>query len=279
MRRPNVVLEIKKIGVFLVSMFVFWGLWDAVSAYVMPPEQLLEFMSEKVPGCESMEIGWTASSSTLIEEGGGTVEEIVWFRRPNLLRVLRDSGEVRGEDVAGLEAGYLGLFCGDEKEAERLLIRLGVAGTRSSYTRHEGEVAYRIGSDSGGGPTLLLEKKRFLPLLLLFEPRDGKVGGFAKVRFRDYRKVGEGWFPFEILYDGPSGVTGAYTVRQVLFNRPPPERAPKRSSLDSVSPSEDKGASQGRGESESDRLKKVIRAFEQKYGENGPREDSGRSGE
>jgi hypothetical protein len=259
---------------FQLFIAAFLGFNSIAEGYVIPPEQLLEFMSKEVPGFNSVEIGWTSQSNEVSGDTTYTINETVWFRSPNLLRVIREEGVVQGEDVAGLGAGYLGLFCGKPAESKRLLIRLGVPSANSSYTRIGGKVAYRIGSQAGDGPMLLLEKDRFLPVLLVFEPPNDRTGELARVRFKDYRKVGDGWFPFEIHYDGPSGVTEAYLVRQVMFNRPPPVERPESPRIEAPESPGEERPSNAVKEGEGDRLKRVIRAFEEKFGENGAVDDS-----
>jgi hypothetical protein len=242
--------------------FPGWFLWALVlvpagtAAYVMPPEQLLEFMAENVAGYDTLGLRWEHRSGA----GDPTAEpvtETVWYRSPGEVRVRALDGW-GGAPPGAPGPGFLELFCGDTRRTERYLARHGVDLQTSAYTRLDETVAYRIGRDAPSAPLLLLEKARFTPLLFRYEPDDAAVGESTEILFKEYRRVGEGWFPYEILYRAASGVTGVYEVRELRQNEPlaaaPPPREPPG------------GAGRVPAEEE-ERLERVIRAFEAKYGE------------
>jgi len=272
-----------RVTVCLLVCALFPGTLGTTSfAYVVPPEQLLEFMAGKVPGCQSIEVVWIRGAGGKSGDEGDLWGESVWFRPPDLLRVTREDGGVVDQGAAGLDAGYMGLFCARASASERLLAELGIAVDTSSYTRLDGDPVYRIGARFGEVPMLLLEKERFLPLLLVFTPRDAR--GLASVKFRDYRKTGEGWFPYEIVYQDPDGFVETYVVRDIKFDQPPPERPPRVArpgpGEESVGgrpprlgqPSQSEKPAQPetpRKGGDEERLERIIRAFEEKFGEDG----------
>jgi hypothetical protein len=100
-----------------------------------------------------------------------------------------------------------------------LLLEMGIDVQKVSYTRIDGVVAYRIGETDQASPKVLVEKGRFLPLLLSYKA-PGLGGGLAKVKFVDYRKVEQAWYPFEIFCSTADGTTEKYTVRSLKVNGP-----------------------------------------------------------
>lgn len=230
------------------------GFTKDASGYVVPPEQLLEFMAENVAGFETLGITWECGKG----EGEAGQEPItldIWFRSHEDYSVHHREGPER-EGSADPGAWFLELFCGKRHRSERFLMRQGVDLGASVYTRLDGTVAYRIGGEISGAPMLVLEKYRFIPLLLRCDPGHGG-GSIMEIRFKDYRRIGEGWFPHEIFYRGASGVTGSYTVLDVRPNEPAPRGFPpvEESKAGKTVPSGEKG-----------RLERVIKAFEEKYG-------------
>lgn len=245
------------------------GIWAALAlgpveesaGYVMPPEQILEYMAKHVLGFETLGMVWDRHRGQDEHGGDGQVPKKVWFQPPDTIRVEQGEKGHEGGGPPWLESGYLALFSGEVQEAERLLARLGVGLHHSAYDRVEGTVAYRIGAPPGEGPALLLEKQRFLPLLLVFEPPGARVGERSRVRFKDYRKIGDGWFPQEIVCRAASGVTRAYTVRNVSVNTPVP-------AWDRASPAGEAPEGDRDGKA-SKRLERVLRTFEEQYGSDG----------
>ncbi|MFO7785863.1 MAG: hypothetical protein ACQET7_01910 [Thermodesulfobacteriota bacterium] len=226
------------------------------SGYVVPPEQLLKFMAENVVGFETLGIAWEQSTGEE-ETGEAPVLVEVWFRSYDDYSARHREGPA-WEGRTGPGAGFLELFCGKRHRTERFLAGKGVDLDTSAYTRLDTTVAYRIGRDMPDDPVILLEKSRFIPLLLRFEPEHGRGREILEIRFQDYRRVGDGWFPHEILYRAASGVTGSYTVLDVRPNEPGPPRVP--------SVERSKGGEAVTG-GESERLERVIRAFEERYGD------------
>ena len=229
---------------------------DRAAGYVIPPEQLLEFMAENVTGYDTLGLIWEHRSGAR-DRAEEPVTMNLWYRAPGDVRFeIRDGRYDPPPGTPG--AGFLELFCGDRGRIERFLARHGLDLQTSAYTRQDGTVAYRIGRAAPAAPVLLLEKSRFIPLLFRYEPDDVTVGETAEILFRDHRRVGEGWFPHEILYRAASGVTGVYEVRDLRKNEPLPSGFP------SASGPEGGGAA---SEGEEERLERVIRAFEEKYGD------------
>ncbi len=239
----------------LVCVFVLAsGFSKDASGYVVPPEQLLKFMAENVTGFETLGVTWQYGAGGG-EAGQEPVTQDIWFRSNEDYSVHDREGPDRAGSAVP-DARFIELFCGKRHRSERFLMRQGVDLDVSVYTRLDGTVAYRIGGEMSGAPLLVLEKSRFIPLLLRCDP-DHEAGGIMEVRFKDYRRVGEGWFPHEIFYRGASGVTGSYTVLDVRPNEPAPR---------GFSPVDESKAGKTVPGGEKGRLERVIKAFEEKYG-------------
>ncbi len=244
----------------VLPVFVLcWVSSAEVQGYVIPPEQLLEFMAENVAGFQTLGLTWEHRSASE-EEGEEPVVMDVWFRPPEEVRVAP-----RGIYTEGVpeepELAFLSLFSGNQHLIQRFLTWKGVDLGASSYTRLDRVVAYRIGRKSSGTRVLLLEKSRFIPLLLRYEPDHAGAEETTEIRFQEYRRLEDGWFPRRILYRTASGVTGTYRVRDLRRNEPHP------SGFSSMERSKEGERASEPVSEEEKRLESVIRAFEEKYGD------------
>jgi len=249
------------LAVYGVAAF-FWllaglqGLHGNAEAYVVPPEQLLDFMAQHVTGFDTLSVTWERTDGTRGTERDAVLEETVWFGYSGGIRVDRDNG-VLDEATADPEVGFLELFSGRRTAMERFLVRSGVDVGMSAHDRVERDSVYRIGREGPGNPALYIEKARFVPLRLVYEPPGADVGKTAEICFLAYQKTGKGWFPHEIRYTAESGVTGIFRVKFVQPNAPYSKAGPSRT-----------GAGvQGADPDESRRLERVMRAFDEKYGD------------
>jgi hypothetical protein len=235
----------------LLSASVLTG--DA-SGYVLPPEQILEFMAGNAAGYSAVGIIWEHASGDRQPEHGPAREE-VWFRSPDDYSIRRAAGPDPGEQE-GAGAAFLELFTGRRHRIERFLLELGVDLDSSSYTRVERTVAFRIGGDAEEAPALIIEKSRFIPILLRYASGRGWGGGMTELSFLDYRPSGEGWFPYEVRYRTADGTTGSYRVLDLRPGEPPPAEGYS---------TEGAGADGAGRESEADRLERVIKSLEEKH--------------
>jgi hypothetical protein len=101
-----------------------------------------------------------------------------------------------------------------------VLYGMGVWLPKTGYTRIDGIIAYRIGDSQEVSPKLLVEKARFLPLLMVYKSPSHPEGDLIKVRFLDYRKVQQGWLPFEITWSYGQNITEKYIINSVKVNVP-----------------------------------------------------------
>ena len=144
----------------------------------------------------------------------------------------------------------------------QLLSGMGVNLHSVALTRIDGVIAYRIGDKEPERPKILVEKERFLPLLLVYKTPRPYVQETITVQFKDYKKMEEGWYPFEIIYTDGKAFKEIYTIHTLkanvpidpaLFVMPKREVAPEQASEPDQVPSEE------------ERLRDIIKKFEEKY--------------
>ena len=184
-------------------------------AYVLPTEQILQLMAANPAKTRTLIVHQHVEEITP-DRGAWGFDEIVTMKSPDLIHSsIKESGETAGRRKDGF---YLQFFLANSaSRLMALLLEAGIDVQKVGYTRTEGVVAYRIGENQQSGPMLLVEKARFLPLLLSYKAPD-PGGTLARVRFLDYRRVEQAWYPFEIFQSTAAGYTEKCTVRFLKVN-------------------------------------------------------------
>lgn len=188
-------------------------------AYVMPAEQIVHFMTANFSRFQTMVI----HQSTRLENSEGNeervFEEIITMKSPNLFHSkLTDTS---AEATRLRDHSYRQLFLANSpSRLMDVLYGVGIWLQKTVYTRIDGIIAYRIGDSQEDSPKLLVEKARFLPLLMVYKSPSHPEGDLIKVRFLDYRKVQQGWLPFEITCSYGQNVTEKSTINSVKVNVP-----------------------------------------------------------
>jgi hypothetical protein len=153
------------------------------------------------------------------EEGWESYEEKIWMSTPDLFysQVLNPPNRW----LMKPDTSFRSLLIADnEAWVRKLLTHMGINLNAVDLTRVEDTVAYRIGGKDPDVPKILIEKKRFLPLVLTysFPGTDGAVT--ITVLFSDYRMIDKGWYPFEITYFDPRGFRESYVIDNLQANMP-----------------------------------------------------------
>ncbi|MGE5839010.1 MAG: hypothetical protein ACM34H_03690 [Deltaproteobacteria bacterium] len=188
-------------------------------AYVLPAEQIIQLMTANFAKFDTLVIRHTVTRMQKREGPENVFEEVLSIKSPNLfLSSLADStaGQAIDEDRV-----YRELLIASSPR--RLLPRLGELGVDTqqvAYTRLEGTVVYCIGEKNAKSPKLLIEKARALPLLLIYRRPGQAAGELIRVRFLDYRRVEQGWVPFEVHTFSGDQWTAKYSVHSVKANVP-----------------------------------------------------------
>jgi hypothetical protein len=244
----------------LISAAIFLGLFslpgfDRSAAYVLPAEQLLQFMAVHFSKFHTLVVKQAVERES--QEGTKAFEETLFMRSPDLLR--SQSAETSIDEDGMIDRSYQKLFlAGSQTGLTDLLTEAGVDLGQVSYTRVHGTVAYLIGGRSPDSPRIAVEKERFLPLLFVYPSRLLPGPGLIEVNFLDYRQVGQGWYPYEILYKSGEGLAERYKIESIQVN------VPLQPSLFNTSSAPSGPVKNNAADEE--KIKEIIKSFEQKYG-------------
>jgi hypothetical protein len=230
--------------------------------YIMPAEQLIGLMAGNFSKFNTVVL--IQSTQQEIQSDGGverTFEEKIWMKSPSF-----SHSEVLDKNVDRVMEPAIAyrqlLIANSGQRLMQLLAKMGINLQSVAFTRIDGVIAYRIGDREPDSPKLIIEKEKFLPLLLKYRLPDDYFREKITVRFKDYRKLDEGWFPFEITYLDGKKIREIYIINTFHANLPidpslfdasrtktQPEEAPEKKQ---PSPEEE-------------RLKQIIKTFEEKY--------------
>lgn len=244
---------------FLASALLFTAKSEG---YVMPAEQLIQFMAANFSKFQTVVITRSTRVGNEADElAGESFEERIWMRSPNFFRSeLLYPGLER--DVVP-DNFYMQLLVANPQERLiQLLSGLGINVQSVGFTRIDEMIAYRIGDKAPERPKILIEKERFLPILLVYGSSAGSEHGPITVRFGAYRKLEHGWYPFEITYSYGDEIKEKYTILTLEPN------VPVHGSLfeiPAIKPDPGKILYKGQETTDEERLKQRIRSFEEKY--------------
>jgi len=180
---------------------------------VFPAEQIIRFMATRVSVFETLLV----NQATRLEAGGrvSNFRERLWMKSPDLIHSELPEGFIK--EAACADHRHLQLFLRNSPtELARLLSAMGIDFGHVDYTRSEDSVAYWIGGETPRSPGLVIEKERFLPLLLVRPSADPQKG--VRVQFGDYRRVEQGWYPFRVRTTQGDQTACRHTVRSVRAN-------------------------------------------------------------
>ena len=201
-------------------------------SYVLPYDQIIEFMAHRFAALKTLKILRVTTIRGFYGEPDKAFGEIIEVMSPNLYRadvagqpgtrlVVHNGSRtlriINGTIVSGLKRDhfqYHFLFVAqDPRQILKVLQHENININRVSLTRFEGKIAYSIGDKQEGSPRLLVEKDRFLPVLLALDD--------FSVRFSDYREIAEEtWYPYQIVYSSYGSTVEEYSVQDVTINPP-----------------------------------------------------------
>lgn len=252
-----------RIGMFFITIIFLIFKFSNSLAYIMPSEQLLEFMIKNFSKINTLVI----IQSTLREQPSAENEiiqeqfkEQLWLKSPHFFqsRILTEEG-TRSEER---DLSYRRLIMAESQSNMEIFLRdIGIDLDQVMLTRLERTIVYQIGNNSPFSPRLLVEKKRFLPLLIIY-PASGSPGKMATVRFQDYRELAKGWYPFQIIYSLDEQVKEIFTIQSCEVNVPINTSIFSEESEKSSLSNKEKADKPKKDE---DRLRRIIKAFEEKY--------------
>jgi len=191
----------------------------ASQAYVLPAEQIIQFMIANFAKFDTLVITQSTTRMQRGETPERVYEEVLSIKSPNLFHSLVLDSSAEQKRVGDRVYREL-LIASSQRRLLPRLSELGIDTQQVAYTRLEGTVAYRVGEKDPKKPKLLIEKTRVLPLLMVYQRPDQEAGELIKVRFLDYRKVEQGWVPYEIHYFSGDRCVEKYSVHSVKVNAP-----------------------------------------------------------
>ena len=266
---------------FVISLLsVIFSSSYNVFGYVMPADQLLDFVVENFSRFNTVNI--IQSTLQTVDGNEKVFTEQIWLKSPNKYST-KALDRMAERDFIAPDILYRQLFVASSRwRIERILLSLGIDITKTSLTRFNGTIAYRIGNKDTDSPKLIIEKKRFLPLLLKYRIPDKPDREVITVEFQDYQEQDKGWYPFEITYKEGESLNETYTVQTFQANNPieasilksfPEVELPEgyetvngsfivKSKV--VSEDETKKDSE-KTDIDKERLRNVIKAFEEQY--------------
>jgi len=230
--------------------------------YIIPAEQLLGFMAKNFSKFRTLLIIQSTQQEDEKSEGGEeSFMEKIWMESPDRVRsqvMDHPMGRINKPDMRYRQI----LMANNAQRLLQLLSQMGVNTHSVAFTRIDDIIAYRIGDKEPHRPKILVEKDKFLPLLLVYRSTEQSHLETITVQFKDYKKTEEGWYPFEITYSDGKGLKENYTIHTLQANVPIDPALfvmPKSESLP------DQASEPGQGPAEEERLREIIKKFEEKY--------------
>ncbi len=214
----------------LIIILLFWTSVTNLKAYVMPAEQLLGFMSGNFSRFRTLFV--TQSIQRIISEDQQEKVMLVkktWLKAPNLFysEIRVDSNSLNHMSELHLTNQYYNdltfwplLLGNDTNELMSQLKLMGIDLKSVSFTRFEGIIAYCLGKKDNNSPMLLIDKNRFLPLMLNYWRRLGANSNLISIKFGDYRKQKMGWLPYKITYYVDSEPKELYQITYFSIDTP-----------------------------------------------------------
>ena len=195
---------------FFCTVIMIFMMQGKTEAYIMPAEQILGLMTLNFAKFNTLVI--TQSTHLITSEDSEVqiaMQERIWLKSPGFLYSEMIGPSDAWESIKNelriwrpaKDMAFHRLFLGhDESTLMALLSEMGVNLNSVAFTRLDGHIAYRLGDEDADAPKLVIEKDRFLPLLLNYNYWGDSEWKSVTVRFHEYRKLAEGWFPHEISF-------------------------------------------------------------------------------
>lgn len=200
-------------------------------AYIMPAEQIMGFMAAKFSKIKTLVITHSTSLINQDDHGPETViKEKLWLKAPGFMYSYIEKepgaeGTGSGLEQTGVrlipDMSFRKIFMGNSRTGlKELLYSMGINVESVWYTRLDGVIAYQIGDKYQGGPRLLIEKDRFLPLLISYRLSGDSKRRLVNVRFEKYREIAGAWYPYQITYFLGQDMLERYTIIDLQLNVP-----------------------------------------------------------
>jgi hypothetical protein len=218
----------------------------AAQAYVLPPEQIIEYVSKQTAKIYNFHfVVWAESPDPELPKAMIRREMVMYAARPDFMR-QEMVGEA-GSDITLVSSGRrisvtdgqllaepphhedifaILLHANSPETLETLLVSEQVDLSQAHISRFDKRIAYVIGGPAGGGksPQFWCDKDNFLPLRLIGRRLYHNVADLVDIRFLSYQKVGESiWLPWVIEFYRQDMLFLRLTVQKAYFNERLPD--------------------------------------------------------
>jgi hypothetical protein len=199
---------------------LFFMISDRCLGYVLPSSQLISYMVKNFSEFRTLVITQTTwQKDERKGEGWESYQERIWMESPDLFR--SEIPDLPKGTLMEPDTSFRSLLMADsDSRVKGLLTRMGINLNATGLTLVEETVAYRIGGKDPDAPKIVIEKKRFLPLVLTYSFPGNYGMATITVLFSDYRKIDKGWYPFETTYFDPRGFREHCVIDTLQANVP-----------------------------------------------------------
>ena len=191
-------------------------------AYILRGPYLLDRMTRKLDGIQSMLVTQQVQFLDADENGSSQAEETLRYLFPQSFRSDARSEEsqrihvvdhgrsmtvINGKRVGGDETVFdiykeILLFRSRERLNDRL-IDSGIDMSVVAYGRFEDKIAFVIGAEKPDDPVprLWIDKETFLPMRWLVKKKSAEADPvWVEIRYADWRRIDHAWYPMQITY-------------------------------------------------------------------------------
>lgn len=218
----------------------------AAQAYVLPPEQIIEYVSKQTAKIYNFHfVVWAESPDPELPKAMMRREMVIYAARPDFLRqeMVGEAGSYitlvsLGKRISVTDGHLLAepprhedlfailLHANSPQTLETLLVSEQVDLSQARISRFDKRIAYVIGGPPGEGksPQFWCDKDKFLPLRLIGRRLYHNVADLVDIRFLSYQKVGESiWLPWVIEFYRQDTLFLRLTVQKAYFNERLPD--------------------------------------------------------
>ena len=218
----------------------------AAQAYILPPEQILEYVSKQTAKIYNFHfVVWAESPDPELPKAMIRREMVIYAARPDFLRQemvgeagtditlvslgkrisVRD-GHLLAEPLRHEDVFAILLHANSPQILETLLVSEQVDLSQAHISRFDKRIAYVIGGPPGAdnSPQFWCDKDKFLPLRLIGRRLYHNVEDLVDIRFLSYQKVGESiYLPWVIEFYRQDTLFLRLTVQKAYFNERLPD--------------------------------------------------------
>jgi hypothetical protein len=218
----------------------------AAQAYILPPEQIIEYVSKQTAKIYNFHfVVWAESPDPEFPKAMMRREIVMYAARPDFLRqemvgeagsditlvssgrrISVTDGHLLAEPLRHEDIFAILLHANSPQTLETLLASEQVDFSQVHLSRWDKRIAYVIGGPPGEdrSPQFWCDKDKFLPLRLIGRRLDQNTVDLVDIRFLSYQKVGESvWLPWVIEFYRQDELFLRLTVQKAYYNERLPD--------------------------------------------------------